>query len=76
MPEPVILASRRGYEPGSEVAFDGTCPNCKEPLDEPSWEDIHIEPGEFIAITRRCACKLIIESFYDWDRTEMKVREQ
>lgn len=72
MPERVILAGRNVDEEGVEDHWDGTCPNCKEPLDSPDVGDIFMEHGEFIAITQKCGCGLVVESFYDWDRTERK----
>jgi hypothetical protein len=70
MTEPIVFASRNGYEKNSDQSFDGECPNCSKQMDLPNAGDIHIDIGEFIAITRRCSCGLAVESFYDWDRTE------
>jgi hypothetical protein len=70
MTDPIILFTRDKEEPGVEHWWDGSCPNCGEPLDEPDVGDIHIEPGEFISIKQHCACGLSIDNFYDWDRTE------
>ena len=72
MTEPTVYASRNGYVENSEPSFGGGCPNCGEQMDPPNAGDIHIDPGEFVAITRRCSCGLVVESFYDWDRTERK----
>ncbi len=75
MPDPVVLYSKDPEE-NVENWWDGTCPNCEEPLDEPDMEGLHLAHGEFVAITQKCACGLKIESFYDWDRTERKVRDE
>jgi len=59
-------------DPEEVEDFDGSCPNCGEPLSPPDAGDIHIDDGEFVAITQECTCGWKGESFYDWDRTEVK----
>lgn len=85
--ETKLLGQKPTYFPKrKEVAFDrcyhehwdGTCPECESKMDSPNMGQIHDDDGEFYAITQDCSnadCKIVLESFYDWDRTEFKVKK-
>ncbi len=72
--EQKVYASKKKYD-GGEDYWDGTCPKCGEMLGEPDSGDIHLDHGEFVAISQECMCGERVESFYDWDRTERKDRD-
>lgn len=68
MPDPTVLLSRDKKE-----HWNGDCPKCGGDMAPPDMGQLHIDDGEFVAITQDCnECDFTVESFYDWDRTEEK----
>lgn len=65
-----VIASRQKEQPGDDF-WNGDCPKCKGTMASPDMGQVHLDHGEFIAVTQECnECGYKVESFYDWDRTE------